>query len=477
VWTPLHLAAEANFVNRSGLLNFANSYMNQTVECKFLQSAEAKKAVHFSLASFFEAQAGFSPRKAKELPWQYKKTEEWEHLWICLCDFQYLKTSWKRSEYDVCRFWREVEQATSHRLGDAYKNLIENPFEDISAAIIAGQIFMKSGYNKQSNSLRQKVSLAVNLIQRLHPQQTDQLQQYVLAGTLHEEAQALNSLGLFQEAIDRLNEAETIARAAYQWDTLLYVLNEKCDLLLETGKVDQAILFINEGITIAREQQKSDLLSGFLQQLAHAERLQGNLNAAHTALSQAEDIMRSRGNLRGLAQILGDRGLLFTRQGRYKEAWSCHEKEGAISRDLNEQHGIESSLFGQVNILKELGEYARALYLMEQVETLYKLSGNFNSLAKCFGTKAAILQEQGKYAEAIEWHIKEETMFREMGNTEGLVIALTNQAILLGYRLGQHDKAMTLAKEALGYAKSGGQVSLTKQIEGLLKSLTNQTKI
>jgi tetratricopeptide (TPR) repeat protein len=200
-------------------------------------------------------------------------------------------------------------------------------------------------------------------------------------------------------------------------------------------------------------------------------RLAGDARGALEALQRAEDQAEQDGDERGKAMLLGRRGQLLRREGRFKEAWECHVKEAQLSREVRNMDGLAAALFGQVNILTGIGEQSRALQTLDEIEELARRSGDRNTLAKCMGTRAGILRRQGRFAEALALHQEEEALFRECHNELGLVIALVNKANCLLDVPGRAAHATPVAYEALTLARRAENAALIERIEAILASI------
>ena len=84
-WSPLHLAAEASLVNRSGLIGFFHDYLRQAVEGRYLPTEEDRRRAHVRLAGYFGRQE-LGARQIDELPWQLAQAEAWQPLYDLLAD-------------------------------------------------------------------------------------------------------------------------------------------------------------------------------------------------------------------------------------------------------------------------------------------------------------------------------------------------------------------------------------------------------
>jgi len=108
IWSPLYLALQTALVNRAGLLNFANDYLRQAVEQRYLTGI--KQQVHSNLANLFES-LPMDSRKADELPYQLEQAGAKERLLACISEIpMFLQFIKDERLYELLVYWRKLNQ-------------------------------------------------------------------------------------------------------------------------------------------------------------------------------------------------------------------------------------------------------------------------------------------------------------------------------------------------------------------------------
>ncbi len=125
VWSPLFLTMEPHLSQRSGLWAFGHNFLRQAVEGELLPSEKERRAAHLTLADYFENQAGMSPRKATEWPWQLHVAESWERLESSLTDKDlFLAHYIGETKWELSGYWHPL-RAKGISLGNRYSTAFE----------------------------------------------------------------------------------------------------------------------------------------------------------------------------------------------------------------------------------------------------------------------------------------------------------------------------------------------------------------
>ncbi|MFC7532927.1 BTAD domain-containing putative transcriptional regulator [Actinoplanes sp. GCM10030250] len=156
-------------------------------------------------------------------------------------------------------------------------------------------------------------------------------------------------------------------------------------------------------------------LAKALTALGTLEFLQCEYRAAADRLRRARDLYEAAGDDRGVAAALQRLGGIAREQGRYPEAWACHEEVLAVWHRLGEPVGMARELQGMGFTAWLEGDYARSAELC---------------------------------ADAVR-------RFRELGDTEGAAGAQIHLAVAI-CRGGDPDAALPLLWECLAIADGGG---------------------
>ena len=102
---------EPHLAHRSGLYAFGHDFLRRAVQNEFLPSEEAGHTAHLALADYFEQQAGITPRKATEWPWQLHAAGAWGRLEACLTHKDlFLALYNDRTKWDLTGYWHPLRE-------------------------------------------------------------------------------------------------------------------------------------------------------------------------------------------------------------------------------------------------------------------------------------------------------------------------------------------------------------------------------
>lgn len=396
-WAPLYLAMEQSIANRGGLLGFAHDYLRQAVVNRYLPTESEQLAIHLRLANYF-ASRDLNPRKIVELPWQLSKAGEWHQLALVLQDPPFFSAAWEVNEFDIKRFWAQVEENSSLRLQEAYQ-----PFPKATA--------QNAGYL------------------------------WNLARLLHESGHPSKSLSLWKDLTE-------IHRESGDLEMLAGSLGTQAVILRERGERDEAMILFEESAKIFRWLDNPVKLAGSLTGQATIMSDRGELTGALALHRECEQIFLDLDNLEGLVISIGSQAILQRSLGNLDQAIHLHKQEERIYRELGNQDGIALSIGNQALVHHDQGNLEFALELQRKKEQICRELGNPYSLAISLGNQAAILRELGNLDQALALHQEEERISREIGNQQGSATSLHNQAAIFHQR-GEFDQALLkFGKEA-----------------------------
>ena len=490
-FTPLHLAADAALVNRSGLLNFAHDYLRQAVERLYAATLESQKALHARIADYFGRQP-LGLRQVDELPWQLVRAENWKVLYQRLAEPTFFAAAWEGNQFEVKTYWAQVETSSPWRMTEAYTAAIQgtgsgefewnvgmllaNTGHPEEAMTIRGRLVEK--YRKSGDFINLQASLGNQAVivrargqldeaMALHKEEERICRQLgnldSLQRSLGNQALIVQDRGQLDEAMALHKEQERICRQLGNLHGLQGSLGNQAGILQDRGEFDDAMALLKEAEHICRQLGNLDGLQACLSNQAVILQDRGQLDDAMTLRKEAERICRQLGNLDGLSITLGNQAGIHYSRGQLDEAMALYKEQERICRQLGNRHRLQSNLGNQAVIHYSRGQLDKAMDLLKEQERICRQLGNLDSLSKSLGSLAGILKDRGQVEEAIALYKEEERICRQIGNPIGLAISLANQASILS-KQGHPKEAFCLLEEALRVAQKHGLVAFVQQI-------------
>jgi tetratricopeptide (TPR) repeat protein len=132
------------------------------------------------------------------------------------------------------------------------------------------------------------------------------------------------------------------------------------------------------------------------------------------------------GNLAGVAQTLGNLGLVYNNQGKWDKAITCYEESLETKRQLGDTHGVAQTLNNLGNVYNRQGKLDEAIACYKKdLETFHQL-GNTHGVAQILNNLGVVYNKQGKWDEAIACYEESLETKRQLGDTHGVAQTLGN---------------------------------------------------
>jgi hypothetical protein len=419
-WAPLHHAARALLVDRSGLLTFPHPAARAAAEKAYLEDEKAVRGARRRLVDYF-ATRPWSPRKMEELPWQLAELGAWGELAAVLADREFLARAWASRPAEVRVLWARVEAASPQRLVDAYRPILRRPEDCLPAAWPLAAVLSETGH------LAEATSLGARLLDQARA--TGDLSR--LQAGLGLQAITLTRRGGLRAALRLLAEQDGICRRRDDRPALAANLGNQGALLRDLGE---------RGPALAKQRA-------------------------------AEEMCRGLGEWAGVAAALGNQGVLQLDDGNTGAARDLFRQQEEICRARGDLAGLQASLGNQAAILRARGDLRGALALHREEEDFCRRLYDRPGLQTCLGNQARILQDQGDYDRALDRVRERKRICGEDGYQEGLAVALFQEAYLFGVKLGQAEFARPLAEDALRALPADADGALRAEMQALVDHL------
>jgi len=432
-WAPLYLAMEHSLVEKNGLINFFHDYMRKAVEARYISSDELRRESHLNLAIYFERDIK-NPRGIEEYPWQLSEAREWDRLVAFLTDPSSFLAAWESNEYDIKRYWVQIEAGSETRIVEAYRNITKDP--SLIVDLVLWPILSLLGV---TGHLDEASGIANNIITYLreHGEEGD------LIIALSFQADILEHLGDLDGAMAACNEQEQLCYAN---------IDETKYLDFQSLLGLEKYLFRADSHTI-----KSRILMK-----------QGNFDGAMKHLKEWELISKSRGNVEDENRSRISQAQILIGSGDFHNAMILIKESERISREIGDMEGLNDALSTRAMLyVARKRNLRKAMELLFKQEQIYRDRGDEDLLIDNLNNQGIIFRIRGDLDLAMEVHKEQEVLCNKVGDIEGLAHALLNQAIIL-CKKKCYQEAITAAKEAQRLSEAHGCTALAEQISLIL---------
>ncbi len=368
MWSPLYLAAEGSFVNRSGLLNFFHDYLRDAVRDTYIPAEESQQ-VHLRLADYFSKLELFplskggegvvsNARKVDELPWQLAQAKACQGLYDLLSNLPFFEAAWCANKFEVKAYWVHVEENSSFRMVEAYREVLNNPTVHHDDQIwLLARLLDDTGHPAESMSLRAYLVVRCRQGNDLNS----------LQATLGGQANILRVWGDLEGAMKLHKEQEHICKELGNKDGIQMSLGNQAVILQAWSDLEGAMKLYKEQERICKEIGNKDHLSASLgnQALIHVD--WGDLESAMKLLKEEERICKEMGNKDGLQISLCNQANILRVWGDLDGAMKLYKEQERICKDLGNKEGLAISLANQAGLLNNnMHKSDEALLLAEE---------------------------------------------------------------------------------------------------------------
>jgi signal transduction histidine kinase len=149
-------------------------------------------------------------------------------------------------------------------------------------------------------------------------------------------------------------------------------------------------------------------------------------DSAMIVARKANDEAEHLGFHRGAETALRIIGVVFWRQGKYKEALEFYFKSLHIREELGDKLGIAKSLINIAIVYRNLGKYTEALeYNFKSLRIVEELDDKLG-IATSLNNIGIVYNNLGKQTEALEYYFKSLRVSEKLGNKSFIAATLTN---------------------------------------------------
>jgi class 3 adenylate cyclase/tetratricopeptide (TPR) repeat protein len=241
-----------------------------------------------------------------------------------------------------------------------------------------------------------------------------------------------------------------------------------------TSRLDQAIDVLQAGIEAAEEPAPT-IVGHLLVHLARAEVLADRLSDAIDHAIEAQRLLESHQDLRGLTSALRVTGDAYRASGRPDEAVEALRRGLELAEQIGSVEEIGGCLINLGFAELERGAHAEAIQLNRRAIEEFERIGHGSGSTIGYSNLAWALTQAGLYAEAVEACERARTLARSIGHP--LTLAETTDTMAIAdFRQGNYAAAATGSEEAallfteLGAERRAGEsLELAAEAWGLAK--------
>jgi len=302
----------------------------------------------------------------------------------------------------------------------------------------------------------------------------------------------LRGRGEIKSAAPLFDEARALAEEMGDSATLSIALTGKADILHQLGRVDEEVKTLKKVIALERTLDKPGWLANSYGQLAIAlsetdfesalkyhrlgleiARDSGDMRAELSLLNnfkllmgmqvndpqvmveleRAEELAASLGHLRGLVEVMGNRGIVLSDRGQWDSGLELMAKAEKLAISLDYPEGAARWKSEAADIVRKRGNLEKAREMLESVLSVWNKVMDQREKGVAHGRLGLICQEQQDYNDAL-MHLQAALEIDEAaGWTHGVIDDLGNLGRLF-QEAGHFDQAYQYFSDAVLKARA-----------------------
>ncbi len=348
VWSPFFLAADAAFINRSGVLDFSNDDLRAAVLERHLPTEDARDRAHNVLIEYFAFRQG-GPRMLDELPWQAATVRAWAPLQAMLCDLPCLVAMSLADDFEPRRWWGELE-AHGISMRDAYRSVVDDGRADPDARFVVAMLLQSRGHWEDASRMLQ--CLAETFGDR-----GDERRRALCLVNVAVIARRLHDGGASVRALD---EVRRVADSSDDLALAVLAANNHAVQLRQEGRLDEAMREATRAEDLARAIGQPSSIAAAIGEQAAVLDARGDVAGALALAQRAEAIYAQTNDAGGLLATVGNQAGLLQRLGRLEASLALYVRVEALCRADHNPFALQQTLYNQAVLLILMGDRARA---------------------------------------------------------------------------------------------------------------------
>jgi tetratricopeptide (TPR) repeat protein len=296
-----------------------------------------------------------------------------------------------------------------------------------------------------------------------------------LSITLSEKADILRKLGRVEEEIQLLEKVIDVDRALHQNDWLATDYGDLAVALADRD-LESAMKYHQLGLELAREAGDMAGELSLLNNFKLVRGMQANDPQVIAELERAEELAMSLGHLRGLVEVMGNRGMVLSDHGDWDAGLELMTKAEKLASVLDFPEGMARWKSEVAEILRKRGNSHEAREMLEDVLSKWNELGNQREAGAAHGRLGLLCLELQDYANALS-HFQAALEIDEAASwRHGVVDDLGNLGILY-QQVGEFDIARQYFSRAVEKARAANyQAALARNLGNLGMELSRVDK-
>jgi tetratricopeptide (TPR) repeat protein len=394
VWSPLHLAAEAHLVRRSGLLAPAHPSLRWAIEQRWLTDADAKRAVHARLAASFGAAPAATPRVLDELPWACAGAGAWDRLVGCLADGPFLLALTERDPLAPRRLWQRAEAEGGRSMAAAYLPLTRSATfttaAELKVGFTAAAMLLLAGHLPAAFAIQERLVAGYREVGDGPG----------LRGALVNLAAGRFQGGEHAAALLAAEEAVALSRAAGDERRLEPALNTAVLVLTALHRGDEAMALSAEEEALVRTRDDPVALAGCLGARGGVRRSLGDPDGALALFVEQERLNVIGGDPVGAAQAIGAQAIVLGDRGDHAGAVAKILEQEAVLREVGARADLTTAMLNRAWHLQGTGDTETAALVIGEAEAMARAAGRWSEVARVLVLRAGGALASGDLATA-----------------------------------------------------------------------------
>jgi adenylate cyclase len=210
---------------------------------------------------------------------------------------------------------------------------------------------------------------------------------------------------------------------------------------------DTAIILARDLLTYGEQHQyaKASATAYFI--IASSNHIKSDYPKALDYYQRSLKISREIGDKSGMADAIGNIGIIYVGQDNYPKALDYFQRGLKIYTEIGNIKGSATAIGSIGTIYAKQGNTTNALDYFQRSLKIYKEIGDKRSMGYSIGNIGFIYKEQGDYSKAVEYFKKALSISQEIGDKNGSANAIGNIGEI--YReQGDYPKALKYCEQA-----------------------------
>ncbi|CAG0994532.1 hypothetical protein METP3_02862 [Methanosarcinales archaeon] len=287
------------------------------------------------------------------------------------------------------------------------------------------------------------------------------------------------SMGNFSESYSYARSISIISCAVTEISEREKIISEQIKRYINLGKFEDALNDLQDLLKIHKESENRQGMANDLGNMGVVFQIQGDLQKSlqhhekalkiHEEIGNRKGIGKTEGigNRQGMANQLGNVGNVFQIQGDLQKSLQHYENALKIHEEIGNRQGMANQLGNMGNVFQTQGDLQKSLQHYENALKINEEIGNRQGMANQLGNMGIVFQVQGDLEKSLQHYEKALKIYKEIGNN-------------LGYNSIINNKIGLLLKSAITHNKeknAGKALENLKEIVESLKETKNEDTI